>query len=252
VDLQNEGRVALVTGGAQGIGHAIAVELHRRGHHVVIADVNVDAALAAAGALGADRASSLAIDVSSSASVDAARDEILARHGHMDVLVNNAGVAANSPTLEQSDADWQRVLDVNLTGVFHMCRAFGPALVERRGAIVNISSIAAFAAPRPEVHAGYDATKAAVAAFTRTLAVELAASGVRVNAVAPGYADTDMLRSVGVDDPDTMAAWMSAIPQRRLIPPVEIARVVAFLASDDASAITGQTILADGGWAAAK
>jgi NAD(P)-dependent dehydrogenase (short-subunit alcohol dehydrogenase family) len=133
-----------------------------------------------------------------------------------------------------------------------MCREFAHELFKTHGTVVNISSIAAFAATRPEIHVGYDATKAGVAALSRTLGVEWAPRGVRVNAVAPGYTNTELLKAVGSDSPEILEAWLSQTPQRRLLEPIEIAEVVVFLSSPASRAITAQTIVADGGYLAAK
>jgi NAD(P)-dependent dehydrogenase (short-subunit alcohol dehydrogenase family) len=179
-------------------------------------------------------------------------DAALTRFGRVDHLVNCAGMSLDSPSLEHPDADWRRVVDLNLSGTFYTCREFGRHLIATRGTIVNISSIAAFAATSPEIHVGYDATKAGIIGLTRTLGVEWAAQGVRVNAVAPGYTNTEMLKTVGADQPETMASWLTQTPQRRLVEPEEIAEVVFFLSSPASSAITAQTVLADGGYTASK
>jgi NAD(P)-dependent dehydrogenase (short-subunit alcohol dehydrogenase family) len=247
--------VAVVTGAAGGIGQAIVKRFAQHGTTVVIADIQPDAGSSAADAVAAETGAvvvGIAVDVTDSASVQALVNETIQRFGRVDHLVNCAGMSLNGDSLDHSDADWKRVVDLNLTGTFFTCREFGKWLIESEGTIVNISSIAAFAATRPEVHAGYDATKAAVAQLSRTLGVEWAKYGVRVNAVAPGYTNTDLLKSVGSDQPETIEAWINQTPQRRLMEPEDIADVVHFLSSSASRAITAQVVVADGGYLSAK
>lgn len=194
----------------------------------------------------------LGVDVTDSSSVADLVRAVVDRFGRVDHVVNCAGMSLSSPSAEHPDEDWQRVLDLNLSGTFYMCREFAAELFKTRGTVVNISSIAGFAVTRPEVHAGYDATKAAVTALSRTLGVEWAAQGVRVNAVAPGYTNTELLKDVGASSPETLATWVGQTPQRRLMEPSDIAEVVVFLSSPASCAITAQTVVADGGYLAAK
>ena len=245
-------RVAFVTGGAQGIGSAIAGRLARQCSAVVIGDLNEAGAEEVSKGLrdeyGVD-SHAVRLDVTDSDSVRTAAEETLRLCDRIDVLVNNAGISNDGPSLEQSDELWDRTLRVNLTGAFYGAREFGRHM-QAGGAIVNISSIAALATTQPERHVGYDVSKAGIIALTRTLGVEWADRGIRVNAVAPGYTDTAILREVGSSDPAVLEQWLSQVPQRRLIDPADIAEVVAFLASDKAAAITGQLVIADGGWSA--
>jgi NAD(P)-dependent dehydrogenase (short-subunit alcohol dehydrogenase family) len=248
-----DGRVALVTGAARGMGAAIAEELLALGATVVLADRSESVAdTARALGDGTRRASSIVIDVSDSRSVDEGMAEIIRRHGKIDILVANAGISYEEDTATHSDENWRRVMGVNLDGVFFVVRAAGRHMVAaKRGAIVAISSIAAVTAVRPEVHIGYDVSKAAVAHLCRNVAVEWAKHGVRVNAVGPAYADTEMLAEVGRTRPEVMQTWLADIPIGRLIAPREVAQTVAFLVSDAASGITGQNVMVDGGYSAA-
>jgi len=247
--------VAVVIGGAGGIGRAVAERFARAGARVVVADLREADAVATAREIAEASGSSVsgeAVDVTSSASVDDLASRVVAGLGGVDHVVNCAGISLDGPSAEHSDAEWRRVLDINLSGTFAACRAFAPALFDAQGTIVNIASIAGFAATRPEVHVGYDASKAAIVALTRTLAVEWADRGVRVNAVAPGYTNTELLKEVGSASPAVLQTWIEQTPQRRLMEPADIAEVVYFLSSPASRAITAQTIVADGGYLSAK
>ncbi len=239
------GRTAVVTGGARGIGRAIAFALAGAGAAVTVADRDRDAAEATAAALrerGAT-ASALVLDVTRVADVEAA-----AAAGETDILVNNAGLVTNAPALDTTDADWRRVLDVDLDAVFWCSRAYGRGMVERgRGAIVNVGSMAGEIVVHPQGQPAYNAAKAAVAMLTKSLAAEWARSGVRVNAVAPGYTATE-LTLLGRSKPEWFQTWLDRTPMGRLGEPDEIAAVALFLASDAASFMTGSIVTVDGGY----
>ena len=241
--------VAIVTGAAHGIGRAISVELAREGALVWACDVLADDLDATAGAAGCR---SRVVDVTDPAQVDAFVAEIVGEWGTVDVLVNCAGGVAGQtmrPIEEVPDADWRRIFAINVDGAFHMTRAVAPAMkARRRGSIVNISSGAGRSYSLTGIQA-YASAKAGLIGLTRQAARELGAWGIRVNCVAPGF-----VRS----NPATERQWeaMGDEGQRRLLAsialgrlgqPEEIARVVAFFASDDAAYVTGQTISADGG-----
>ena len=241
--------VALVTGGADGIGWATARRLAGTHGHVVVLDLKEDAARLRAGELGPGHLG-LGVDVADPGAVQAAIDRVVERFGRIDVLVNNAGIGEQAaPTLSQELDAFDRVLSVHLRGTFLMSRACARhMLARRRGAIVNIGSIAGLAG-LPARNA-YGAAKAGILSMTRSMAVEWARGGVRVNAVAPGYVRTalvDELERRGVVDG---AAIRGRTPLGRMAAPDEIAQAIAFLASPAAGFITGATLPVDGGWLA--
>jgi NAD(P)-dependent dehydrogenase (short-subunit alcohol dehydrogenase family) len=240
-------RVAIITGGARGIGEAIATRFAAEGATVAILDTDGPAAAETAGRLGG---TGHACDVSSRASVEAAVAEVLAAHGRVDVLVNNAGVALAGPSETFSDQDWHTSVGIMQTGVFLCSQVVGRHMLERRrGTIVNISSINAWAAF--PLRLAYCAAKAAVVAMTEVLAIEWADRGIRVNAVAPGVTRTALVQK-GIDEGVIdVAAYRARTPMHRFGEPDEIARAVLYLACDeDSSFVTGTTLCADGGWSA--
>ena len=238
-----DGQTAVITGAAQGIGYAIASRLAQAGAKVAIVDCNLELAAKASATLG--RGSfPIYCDVSSSASVSKAAEEILQQAGRIDILVNNAGIAGRAaPITEQTDDDWQKMIAVNLTGVFNFCRAVVPHLVTRGyGRIVNIASIAGKEGNPRMIP--YSATKAAVIALTKSLGKELASQGICVNAVAPAVVHTPILDQL---TPEQVAYMTERIPMGRTGRPEEIAAVVHFLASPDCSFVTAQCYDVSGG-----
>jgi len=250
--LKLDGRVAVVTGGGQGIGAACAQALGEAGAKVVIAELVADRARSCAAELtkqGLD-AEGVELDVTQSAAVDAVAAAVEKKHGRVDILVNNAGVAKSDVRAEDtSDEHWRFHMNVNVDGLFWCCRAFGRQMLSRgAGSIVNIGSMSGFIVNKPQPQSFYNASKAAVHHLTRSLAAEWAARGVRVNAVAPTYIETP-LTSFGIkENPEMYKVWLEMTPMGRVGQPEEIASVVHFLASDAASLVTGAVVVADGGY----
>jgi NAD(P)-dependent dehydrogenase (short-subunit alcohol dehydrogenase family) len=240
VERSCSGRVVVVTGGSSGIGARITEEFEEAGASVVILD-------RVAPSRAGSSARHVATDVSDRASVAAAFASIDREEGGIDVLVNNAGIQRPGLIGRIAYDDWDAVIGTHLTGMFLCCSEAVPRLVARGGgAIVSISSAAGFVGLPGR--GPYCAAKAGIIGLTRALALEVAASGIRVNAVAPGYTRTELLDQA-IRDGSQKEPWMlERVPLKRLADPREIAAVVRFLASDAASYITGQTILADGGW----
>jgi NAD(P)-dependent dehydrogenase (short-subunit alcohol dehydrogenase family) len=242
-------KVALVTGAARGIGLATAKRFLAEGWQVALLDIQGELLReAVAGLASPDRTLALACDVSEADAVNAAVAALAARFGRLDALVNNAGVAVFGPALETSEADWNRILAVNLTGPFFCTKAAVPLMREQGGgAIVNITSISGLRGSTLRV--AYGTSKAALAHLTKQLAVELALLGIRVNAVAPGPVETAMAKAVHTAE--IRADYHDAIPLNRYGLEDELAEAIFFLCSDRASYITGQVLAVDGGFDAA-
>jgi 2-hydroxycyclohexanecarboxyl-CoA dehydrogenase len=244
-------RVALVTGAARGIGRAIALELAAHGHHVAVADVLYDQAAETASAVEGEgrRAIAVRVDVTDPRSVDRGVAEAAGALGPIEVLVNNAGWDELRPFLETDEALWDRLIDINFKGCLRVSKAVLPGMVEGRfGRVVNIASDAGRVGSSLE--AVYAGAKAGVIAFTKTIARELATTGVTANAVCPGPTRTPMLEGMA-GDPERGAklvdALTRAVPMRRLGEPEDVAAAVAFLASERSGFITGQTLSVSGG-----
>jgi 3-oxoacyl-[acyl-carrier protein] reductase len=240
-----KGKVAIVTGGGQGIGKAIATRLAQSGANVVVADVNLEQAAQTAQemqALGVD-AIAIKVDVSDRASVEAAIKQVLDRFERVDILVNNAGITRDALLLRMKPEDWDLVLTINLTGAFNCTQALLPKLIKQRsGRIINIASVMGLVGNPGQ--SNYSASKAGLIGFTRSAAKEVASRGITINAIAPGFIETAMTQKL----PEAARAEMlKHVPLGVVGTPEDVANGVVFLASDMARYITGHVLVIDGG-----
>lgn len=240
-----KGKIAIVTGGGTGIGRAIALELAAGGADIALCGrrlEKIQGTAAEVEALGR-RALAVAADVGDAAQAQAFVDKVVAEFGRVDILVSNAGITRDNLLIRMSEAEWDAVIDTNLKGAFLMAKAVArPMMKQRAGSIVLVSSVIALMGNAGQCN--YAASKAGLIAFGKSLARELASRNVRVNSVAPGFVVSDM--TAGLPE-DAVKSMMSQIPAGRLGQPEDIAKAVAFLAGDDASYITGQTLSVSGG-----
>ncbi len=238
-------RTAVVTGGARGIGKSIALLFAQEGADIVVCDVNIAEAQKTSSEIEALGRKSMALemDVTNFAKVEEGINKILDKFGKVDILVNNAGITKDNLLLRMSDTEWDAVLGVNLKGAFNCTKAASKVMIkQRRGKIVNIASIIGIIGNPGQ--ANYSASKAGIIALTKTAAKELASRNINVNAVAPGFIQTDMTAKLPEEVKKKM---LEAIPLAKLGTPEDVANVCLFLASDESSYITGQTITIDGG-----
>jgi 3-oxoacyl-[acyl-carrier protein] reductase len=238
------GRIAIVTGASRGIGGAIARQLARQGAHVVAAARGENArAVADEIAASGGRAEAVALEVTEAGSAERIVTETMERHGRVDVLVSNAGIARDQLLLRMKREDWDAVLATNLTAAFALTQAvLKPMIRQRAGRIICISSVVGQSGNAGQ--ANYAASKAGLVGFAKAVALEVASRGITVNVVAPGLIDTDMTRAIAES---ARNEWASKIPLRRLGTPDDVASAVCFLASDEASYITGQVLAVNGG-----
>ena len=245
MELNLRGKVAIVTGAGGGIGASITAKLAQEGCFVYAADLDENVAEATVASVGS-AARSVQLDVTKPHAVEVAVRKVVKMHGALDILVNNAGILKTGSVVESSIEDWDEVCRANLSSVYYCCKAVLPTMIQKRyGKIINIASMSAARAGGVFGNVLYGTTKAGVVAFTKGFARELAPYGINVNAVAPGLVETPM--TTAKLTPAVRKQVLAALPMHRLATVEDIANAVAFLASDVASYITGDTLLVDGG-----
>ncbi len=240
-----------MTGGARGLGKAMAESLAQAGSHIVIIDLDLAAAQLTADGLASEGVRTLALqgDVTNAGEVDQMVNEVLSRFGQIDVLFNNAGIAQWVNAEEMRLEDWNRIMSVNLDSVFIVSKAVGKVMIkQQRGSIINTSSMSGLVVNTPQCQAAYNVSKAGVIMLTKSLAYEWAKHNVRVNTIAPGYMETEMIDQFRAEHKEKIDLWTKLTPMNRMGRPFELGGLAVYLASDASSYVTGAVCLVDGGY----
>lgn len=243
--------VAIVTGGAQGLGEQMANGLAEAGSNIVIADLNLNNAQKVVKSLQSLGVDSMAVqvDVTQKAAVERMVEEVMNRYGKIDILVTSAGIGQWMPAEEMPEVDWKRVIDINLNGTFFCCQAVGRKMIERKkGSIITISSMSGLIVNTPQCQSHYNTSKGGVIMLTKSLASEWAPYQVRVNSIAPGYMKTQLVSDLLKRYPEYAEAWTKLVPFKRFGQPSEIKGPCVFLASNASSFVTGSVLVMDGGY----
>ena len=240
-----------MTGGARGLGKAMAESLAQAGSHIVIIDLDLRSAQLTADGLASEGVRTLALkgDVTNAGDVDQMVNEVLSRFGQIDVLFNNAGIAQWVNAEEMRLEDWNRMMSVNLDSVFIVSKAVGKVMIkQQRGSIINTSSMSGLVVNTPQCQAAYNVSKAGVIMLTKSLAYEWAKHNVRVNTIAPGYMETEMIDQFRAEHKEKIDLWTKLTPMNRMGRPFELGGLAVYLASDASSYVTGAVCLVDGGY----
>lgn len=250
---QLQNAVAIVTGGARGLGKAMATALAQAGAHIVIADKDLAEAQTTAHDLQQEGREAIAIqvDVTQEAQIEQMVAQVMEKFGKIDVLVNNAGIALHVKLEDMEAQDWFNIMNVNLNSVFLMSKAVGRIMIQQqRGSIINISSMSGIIVNTPQCQAAYNTSKAGVIMLTKSLAVEWAQHHIRVNTIAPGYMKTELTRPFFEGNSTMVQQWLDTTPMKRPGTPDELAGIAVYLASDASSFATGGVFVIDGGYSA--
>ena len=244
-DFRLDGRVAIVTGGASGIGYDTVKALQDSGVQTAIVDINPERGQKAAKEFDA---AFFQADLTKSEQVKKVADQVQQKYGRLDIAFNNAGIAYNVPSEDCSDEDWLRVININLNAVFFCCREFGKIMLQQgKGSIINTASMSGIVSNTPQPQSAYNASKAGVIMLTKSLAGEWAKRGVRVNSISPGYIGTELTK-MGMARTEWYNDWLKFTPMGRVGEPREVSAAVVFLASDASSFFTGSNLVVDGGY----
>ena len=244
-------KVTIMTGGARGLGKAMALSLAQAGSHIVIVDLDLETAQQTADAIASEGVGTLAlkVDVTNQADAERMADEVVGRFGRIDVLFNNAGIAQWVNAEEMSLEDWRRIMSVNLDSVFIVSKAVGKVMIRQQGgSIVNTSSMSGVIVNTPQCQAAYNVSKAGVIMLTKSLAFEWAKHNIRVNTIAPGYMETEMIEQFRAEHKEKIDLWTSLTPMNRMGRPHELGGLAVYLASEASSYVTGAVCLIDGGY----
>ena len=244
-------KVSIMTGGARGLGKAMAESLAQAGSDIVVVDLDLETALETANALATEgvRTLALKVDVTNPADVDQMVDGVVNQFGRIDVLFNNAGIAQWVNAEEMSLEDWKRIMGVNLDSVFIVSKAVARVMIaQRSGSIINTSSMSGVVVNTPQCQSAYNVSKAGVIMLTKSLAFEWAKHNVRVNTIAPGYMETEMIEQFRAQHREKIDLWTSLTPMNRMGKPYELGGLAVYLASDASSYVTGAVCLVDGGY----
>jgi NAD(P)-dependent dehydrogenase (short-subunit alcohol dehydrogenase family) len=244
-------KVTIMTGGARGLGKAMALSLAQAGSNIVIVDLDLETAQQTADAIASEGVRSLALkmDVTNEADVDRMVGEVVSQFGRIDVLFNNAGIAQWTNAEEMRFEDWKRIMSVNLDSVFLVSKAVGKIMIRQQGgSIVNTSSMSGVIVNTPQCQAAYNVSKAGVIMLTKSLAFEWAKHNIRVNTIAPGYMETEMIEQFRAEHKEKIDLWTSLTPMNRMGRPHELGGLAVYLASEASSYVTGAVCLIDGGY----